>query len=145
MSPFDCSKLPTPAEPLAKLVVTVPPSPNAGSRVPAWACAKLTPNARPTANSPAIVWNVVFFIVFPFDFDFDFASQADDFGCLPVLITDRECIYSRPLRDKSLVVCKLSTNGLREVKAAQALGKGVTLPTTSRALATTELPPATHS
>src|ERR1700685_2211906 len=143
MSPFDCSKLPTPAEPLAKLVVTVPPSPKAGSRVPAWACAKFTPNARATAHSAAIVWNVVFFIVFPFEFDF--ASQADDLGCLPVLITGRECIYSRPLRDKSLVVCKLSTNCLREVKAVQALGKGVTLPTTSRALATTELPPATHS
>jgi hypothetical protein len=33
-------------------------------------CAKFTPNASPIASSPLIVWNVAFFIAFPFDFDF---------------------------------------------------------------------------
>jgi hypothetical protein len=49
------------------------------------------------------------------------------FERLSAWITGMQCIYSKPLHDKSLVVCKLSQNCLREVKAAQALSKGSTL------------------
>jgi hypothetical protein len=73
MSPLDCSKAPNPATPSAKLVVTVPPVPKVVSRLPAWAWAELTPNAKQIANSPAIVWNVCIFIAYSF-FIFGFGS-----------------------------------------------------------------------
>jgi hypothetical protein len=45
-------------------------------------------------------------------------------ACLSVLITGKPRVYSRRLRDKSLVVCKLSANCLQEVKAAGTLNEG---------------------
>src|SRR5271157_3230867 len=73
MLPLDCSMAVsgltlTPP----KVVVTVPPVPKVGSRLPGawppivWACAELTLNKRPIANSPVIVINVPFFMVSPF-------------------------------------------------------------------------------
>jgi hypothetical protein len=50
-----------------KVVVTAPPVPKVGSRLPAvWACTKLAPNMRPIAKSPATVNNIRYFIVFLF-------------------------------------------------------------------------------
>jgi hypothetical protein len=50
-----------------KVVVTAPPVPKVGSRLPAvWACTKLAPNMRPIAKSPVTVNNIRYFIVFLF-------------------------------------------------------------------------------
>jgi hypothetical protein len=54
MLPLDCSKAVKVVAVTPRFAVTVPPVPKVVSRVRAWACAKLAPNARPTA-SPAIV------------------------------------------------------------------------------------------
>ena len=65
MLPLDCSIAVKVVAVTPRFAVTVPPLPKVVSRAPAWAYAELEPNARPSANSPAIASNVAFLIALP--------------------------------------------------------------------------------
>src|SRR5580692_6119693 len=82
-----------------KFVVTVPPVPKAGSKLPAWACAKLTPNVSPSANSPAIESNLHLFIVYSLSYLVD--SPAKYLVCSITPYSGRSALI-RPHKRRSV-------------------------------------------